>query len=207
MRNCGRVFVREDLLSRHKERHSNSDKEYQWKLERSLGEDCRRTSSSPGLSPPSPAINTTHGVPLKTIHVLGEDLHTGAAPPHCVPDTLERGYNLEAQVSSTTTIPQIKSSLADQDILFGYETEGEQKMTDRDFRNRDFNTPNLYGALGLWQSEFDMSINVPEFGGHGYNRSPFAMSDDFINFLFDGNIFEAPASIQPSHPQSSTFAK
>jgi hypothetical protein len=207
MRNCGRIFVREDLLSRHKERHSNSDKEYQWKLEQSLREEPRRASGTPAPLSPSPAITTKPTVPLRTIYVLGEDLQAGAAPPFSVPDIPEKSCDFEPQVPGATTTPETTSALTDHDIAFGYETEGEQAMADRDFRNQDLIAPDLYSTLGLWQDEFDMSINVPELGGHGYNRSPFAMSDDFIHFLFDGNIRETPPSIQPSNLQPSTFAE
>lgn len=43
--------------------------------------------------------------------------------------------------------------------------------------------------VGTWQSEALMPIGLPSnaFGGNIYARSPFTMSDDFIQFLFDGS--------------------
>lgn len=47
----------------------------------------------------------------------------------------------------------------------------------------------------MWQSEALMPIGLPSnaFGGNIYARSPFTMSDDFIQFLFDGGQLDGSA--------------
>ena len=76
----------------------------------------------------------------------------------------------------------------DQDIDFSYNDQTQQDSNGPEYPSQELNAPHLYDSCALWQDELAMSGNMPDFGGQGYNRSPFTMSDDFISFLFEGIV-------------------
>ena len=43
---------------------------------------------------------------------------------------------------------------------------------------------------------------MPVFGGEGYNRSPFAIPEDFVAYLFNNQQIEASSPMGPMNPQT-----
>ncbi|KIN08758.1 hypothetical protein OIDMADRAFT_100402 [Oidiodendron maius Zn] len=191
LRNCGRIFVREDLLSRHKERHSNSDKEYQWQCEnhsRTEGKSAVDASLSSLTYLPnsthSPPITETEDLapgPPRTDHFTDHHLRTDMSQSQ-----LEaRNFGLDSSVPEQRKTPKAVGVLMDEDIIFTYNMQNQLDSNGIDCPGQDLDTPHLYDSCALWQDELAISGSMPDFGGQGYNRSPFTMSDDFISFLFE----------------------
>jgi hypothetical protein len=211
MRNCDRTFVRQDLLHRHKERHSNSDKEYQWQLEKKRRED-RQASVDISLQNPRHIISS-HAPPVTEIDALAS-MTSGAldlpiqdiddTSPATVSQALAENYDTTSSILEPMKTSQIISEFIDQDMRFSYNTEHRQIRTGLEYSDQDENAPHQYDLCELWQDELALSGSMPDFGGQGYNRSPFTMSDDFIRFLF-GNGSDSGASLPSSTIVSGGF--
>ncbi|RFU33983.1 hypothetical protein B7463_g2372, partial [Scytalidium lignicola] len=197
MRNCDRTFVREDLLIRHKDRHSNSDKEYQRQRENNLRVDGQtaidmsfphpKHPTVPPHSPPAADIEALAVMTSGPLHSPDQDVQIDLSAP-TVPQVLGVNYNPGSRiVDPINTAPQIITTLLDQNMDFQYNAESQPMGTGSEYSDQDVDNP-LYDTCGLWQDELALSGTMPDFGGQGYNRSPFTMSDDFIRFLFEGNI-------------------
>jgi hypothetical protein len=170
------------LLSRHKERHSNSDKEYQWQYEDAR---IRCHSTIDTTFPNSTNVpDSSHSPPTTEAEVLaplfmGPDniLHQHLRPDVSQQRGEARNYSPDSLVLEPARTPKTVHALMDQDIDFSYNDRNQQDLS------QELNAPHLYDSCALWQDELAMSGNMPDFGGQGYNRSPFTMSDDFISFL------------------------
>jgi hypothetical protein len=192
-RNCDRIFVREDLLSRHKERHSNSDKEYQWQYEDTRIH-CHSTIDTT-FSDSTNVPDSSHSPPTSETEVLaslfmGPDniLHQHLRPDVSQQRSGATNYSPDSFVLEPARIPKTVHELMDQDIDFSYNDQTQQDSNGPEYPSQELNAPHLYDSCALWQDELAMSGNMPDFGGQGYNRSPFTMSDDFISFLFEGIV-------------------
>lgn len=103
-------------------------------------------------------------------------------------EVLMGNYDPGSRISDPAGHPPTAPALSDQDMDFQYHAESQPGGARSEYSDQDINGPPLYDTCELWQDELALSGSMPEFGGQGYNRSPFTMSDDFIRFLFEGNI-------------------
>ncbi|KAH8812790.1 fungal-specific transcription factor domain-containing protein [Xylogone sp. PMI_703] len=205
MRNCDRTFVREDLLIRHKDRHSNSDKEYQRQLENNFRMNYQPATdmspprpqhlTAPAHPPPTTDIEALASITSGPFHTTDQDIQIDLPTPIVSP-VLEGNYNSGSSVHRVNTTPQSVSTLLDQNISFRYNTENQPMSVNSDYPDQNVDG-SLYDTCGLWQDELALSGSMPDFGGQGYNRSPFTMSDDFIKFLFEGNIPSSSSTMPP----------
>lgn len=206
MRNCNRTFVREDLLARHKERHSNSDKEYQWQLEHGRKEHHRTAGDTPfstdrtatslnAASPGGPALE--YPVDNTRSYDAGHLL-----PPITDRQVQDTQYGRNRRLLETTPAPRTLSAPLDPNA--GLATDHIIESAHPGV-NEDVISSDIYGPPRTWQDELTLFSDMPDFGSKNYNRSPFAMPDEFINFLFDGNIQAGANPISTPTLQTSEF--
>lgn len=84
-------------------------------------------------------------------------------------------------VAATTTSRDIESS---------YAISPPQTSMSADYQGRDAGHGQQSGPDMMLLDQMTAATTMPVFGGEGYNRSPFAIPDDFVAYLFSGQQWD-----------------
>ncbi|OBT96142.1 hypothetical protein VE01_06940 [Pseudogymnoascus verrucosus] len=135
-------------------------------------------STNPGFDALSPnqrqqsyVNNHNNGmqVPMQQPYVNAQNFTPFSLPPP--------GFSPVAAPASTTTSRDTESS---------YVISPPQTSMSIDYQGRDTSHPQQSGPDMMLLDQMAAVNTMPVFGGEGYNRSPFAIPDDFVAFLFSG---------------------
>lgn len=100
-----------------------------------------------------------------------------------------------SSIAATTTSREAESTFAISPPNNGITME---------YQSRDLMQSQNSGADMMLLDEMSAPVTVPVFGGEGYNRSPFAMPDDFYAFLFSGQQqFDTSPVVQAGQSQQA----
>lgn len=105
------------------------------------------------------------------------------------------GFSPVAAPASTTTSRDTESS---------YVISPPQTSMSIDYQGRDTSHPQQSGPDMMLLDQMAAVNTMPVFGGEGYNRSPFAIPDDFVAFLFSGQQLDNSSPM--SNPALGTHA-
>lgn len=108
-------------------------------------------------------------VPMQQPYVNAQNFTPFSLPPP--------GFSPVAAPASTTTSRDTESS---------YVISPPQTSMSIDYQGRDTSHPQQSGPDMMLLDQMAAVNTMPVFGGEGYNRSPFAIPDDFVAFLFSG---------------------
>lgn len=108
-------------------------------------------------------------VPMQQPYVNAQNFTPFSLPPP--------GFSPVAAPASTTTSRDTESS---------YVISPPQTSMSIDYQGRDTSHPQQSGPDMMLLDQMAAVNTMPVFGGEGYNRSPFAIPDDFVAFLFAG---------------------
>jgi hypothetical protein len=137
-------------------------------------------STNPIFDPLSPnqrqqSYINNHGnngmqVPMQQPYVNAHNFTPFSLPPP--------GFSPVAAPASTTTSRDTESS---------HVISPPQASMSIDYQGRDTGHPQQSGPDMMLLDQMTAANTMPVFGGEGYNRSPFAIPDDFVAFLFSGH--------------------
>lgn len=113
--------------------------------------------------------NNTMQMPLQQPYVNAQNFTPFSLPPP--------GFSPVAAPASTTTSRDTESS---------YVISPPQTSMSIDYQGHDTSHPQQSGPDMMLLDQMAAVNTMPVFGGEGYNRSPFAIPDDFVAFLFSG---------------------
>ena len=114
--------------------------------------------------------NSGMQVPMQQPYVNAQNFTPFSLPPP--------GFSPVAAPASTTTSRDTESS---------YVISPPQASMSIDYQGRDTGHPQQSGPDMMLLDQMAAVNTMPVFGGEGYNRSPFAIPDDFVAYLFSGH--------------------
>lgn len=124
-------------------------------------------------------------VPMQQPYVNAQNFTPFSLPPP--------GFSPVAAPASTTTSRDTESS---------YVISPPQTSMSIDYQGRDTSHPQQSGPDMMLLDQMAAVNTMPVFGGEGYNRSPFAIPDDFVAFLFSGQHLDSSSPM--SNPALGT---
>ncbi|KAJ5610006.1 hypothetical protein N7510_006725 [Penicillium lagena] len=163
---CFRSFVRQDLCLRHRERHTTRGSQLQKRDQFSNPHNDDPSQRPVALSSPSSTMT-----PARVAH----DSVTKQDPVHS-PPVVYSPPNLPPGASPTDLNPKPPASYPLSSSIDADPNYGSLAGTVSGYT--DLSLP------GVMPDPFDSNA-YPIFGGETYNRSPFAMADDFAAWLFN----------------------
>lgn len=124
----------------------------------------------------SPYIGQQHAVQS---HTIPQNFETLTLPPSSFP------------TSTPTTIQHAEAA---------YAALPQQGMNTMTYQNDNSSFNQTSGPEMMVLDEMSTPNTMPVFGGESYNRSPFAISDDFVAYLFSGQQFNGSGAITIGQP-------
>jgi hypothetical protein len=102
-----------------------------------------------------------------------------------------------------TTAPTTSS----RDNESSYAISPPQATVQMDYQQRDSGSGQQSGPDMMLLDQMTAPNTMPVFGGEGYSRSPFAIPDDFVAYLFSGQQFDNSSPMAQSGMGQQGYAK
>jgi hypothetical protein len=103
--------------------------------------------------------------------------------------------------------PVATTSSASRDLDSSYAISSPQTSVGMDYHQRDSNNGQQSGPDMMLLDQMTAANTMPVFGGEGYSRSPFAIPDDFVAYLFSGQQFDSSSPMSNSVIGMQGYAK
>lgn len=103
--------------------------------------------------------------------------------------------------------PVAATTTASRDMDASYAMSPPQTSMSSDYQNRDAGIGQQSGPDMMLLDQMTATSTMPVFGGEGYNRSPFAIPDDFVAYLFSGQQWDTSSSMAASQLGTQGYAK
>jgi hypothetical protein len=103
--------------------------------------------------------------------------------------------------------PVAATTAASRDMEASYAISPPQTSMSSDYQNRDVSQGQQSGPDMMLLDQMTATSTMPVFGGEGYNRSPFAIPDDFVAYLFSGQQWDTSSPMSTSQLGTQGYAK